>query len=205
MVAYATEAVKRNLDAGMEIRQDSFWEARGGFAPAAQETFEAVLVAAQRDPEERKIPFMGSAYAYISCDPAMTATASHWLIRTAESLTWTQFQLLALVARADELDLAGIRVGQSPHTWDGIALHKELSDLGSGNRYLIHGGLDTRPSGIKVPTALLERFKLQSSGRILFGALNLGDIPLAELHDLARRLRRPPEEAEQASDDEALK
>lgn len=47
----------------MQIRQDSFWDARGGFVPDAQETFEAVLVAAQRDPEERKLPFMGSAYA----------------------------------------------------------------------------------------------------------------------------------------------
>lgn len=46
-----------------KIRHDSFWDARGGFVPDAQETFEAVLVAAQRDPEERKLPFMGSAYA----------------------------------------------------------------------------------------------------------------------------------------------
>ncbi|MDQ1060462.1 hypothetical protein QFZ23_004363 [Arthrobacter globiformis] len=201
VVTFATDAVNRNLEAGMTIRQDSFWQARGGFAPDAQETFEAVLVAAQRDPEERKLPFMGSAYAYISCDPAMTAAASHWLIRQAESLTWTQFQLLALVAREDELDLAGIRIGQSARNWDSVALHRELSDLGLGGRYLIHGGMETRSSGIQVPTGLLERYKLQNPGLILFGALHLRDISLSELQDLASRLRRPIEEAEQASAD----
>ncbi|WP_156133875.1 hypothetical protein [Pseudarthrobacter phenanthrenivorans] len=193
VVTFTTQAVRRNLEAGMTIRSDSFWEPRGGFAPDAQETFEAVLLAAQRDPEERKLPHMGSLYAYIACDPAMTATASHWLIRTAESLTWSQFQLLALVGRSDEFDLEGIKIGQSARNWDSVALHKELSDLGLGGRYLIHGGMEELPNKIQVPTGMLHRYKLPNPGSILYGALGLAEIPTEELEDIVHRLRKPVE------------
>ncbi|KIC66307.1 hypothetical protein RM50_12295 [Pseudarthrobacter phenanthrenivorans] len=152
-----------------------------------------MLLAAQRDPEERKLPHMGSLYAYIACDPAMTATASHWLIRTAESLTWSQFQLLALVGRSDEFDLEGIKIGQSARNWDSVALHKELSDLGLGGRYLIHGGMEELPNKIQVPTGMLHRYKLPNPGSILYGALGLAEIPTEELEDIVHRLRKPVE------------
>jgi hypothetical protein len=191
VVTFTTEAVRRNVEGGMTIRTDSFWEPRGGFAPDAQETFEAVLLAAQRDPEERKLPYMGSLYAYIACDAAMTATASHWLIRTAESLTWSQFKLLALVGRSDEFDLEEIKIGQPARNWDSIALHKELSDLGLGGRYLIHGGTEELANKVQIPTAMLHRYKLQNPGAILYGALGLAEVPIEELEDIVRRLRRP--------------
>jgi hypothetical protein len=82
-----------------------------------------------------------------------------------------------------------------------VALHKELSDLGLGGRYLIHGGMEKLQNGIEVPTGLLERYKLQNPGLILFGALHLSDIPLSELQDLVSRLRRPIEESEKALTD----
>lgn len=123
------------------------------------------------------------------------------MIRQAESLTWMQFQLLALVARAGELDLAGIRIRQSARKWDGVALHKELSDLGLGGRYLIHGGIETLQNGSEVPTDQLERYNLQNPGQILFSALHLSDIAIPELQDLVLRLRRPVEATEEASAD----
>jgi hypothetical protein len=191
VVAFATAAVNRNLEAGMTIRQDSFWQARGGFAPAAQETFEAVLLASQREPEERKLPHLGNAYAYIASDPAMTPTASHWLIKTAETMTWTQFQLLSMVARTDELEVSGITLGKGANNWDSVSLHKELVDLGSGGRYFIHGGYETLESGIKIPSNSLASQRLVNPGTLLFGALRLGDIPRSDLQDIVTRLRRP--------------
>ncbi|MFD0046970.1 hypothetical protein ACFVGV_17450 [Pseudarthrobacter scleromae] len=194
-VTFATAAVKRNLGMGMSIRQDSFWEARGGFPPPAQETLEAVLMAAQRDPEERKLRLLGNAYAYIACDPAMTPSASHWLIKTAEALTWTQLQLLSLVARVDELETSGIAIGKGANNWDSVSLHKELIDLGTGGRFLIHGGYETLQNGIKIPSSALSTQRLVNPGTLIFGALRLGDIATSELEDIVARLRRPVSQA----------
>ncbi|WP_157361040.1 hypothetical protein [Arthrobacter sp. EPSL27] len=185
--------MKRNLSNGMSIRQDSFWEARGGFPPPAQETFEAVLMAAQRDPEERKLRYLGNAYAYIACDPAMTPSASHWLIKTAEALTWTQLQLLSMVASLEELNTSGIILGKGANNWDSVSLHKELLDLGS--RYFIHGGYETLENGIEVPSSALPTQRLLNPGTLIFGALRLADVPHSDLEDIVARLRRPISQA----------
>jgi hypothetical protein len=191
VVRYATQAVRRNQAAGMTLRTDHFWEARGGYAPPAQEVFEAVLIAAQREPEERKTPFMGSLFAYAAFDQGLSATAAHWAVKTAESLTWSQFQLLALVGRAEELDLAGIVIGQSALNWDSFTLHQELSNLGLGDRYLIHGGSEETWNKIQVPTSVLSNYRLQNGGKLLHAALGLVDIPTAELNEVVGRLRKP--------------
>lgn len=55
---------------------------------------------------------MGSLFAYAAFDEGLSVTAAHWDLKRAESLSWPQFQLLALGGRAEELDLAGILIGQ---------------------------------------------------------------------------------------------
>lgn len=195
-VEAASRAIRRNLAVGAPIRSDAeFWATRGGFAPAAQEVFEATLNAAKSDPEERKAPFIGQLFAYIACDENLSQSAAHWTIKTAESLTWSQFQLLAVVGRASELDLAGILIGKAANNWDSFALHRELSNLGTGGRYLIHGGSEPNSNGIELPTQKLERQFLVNEGRLLYGALGLDQVPLSELEGVVQRLRRVEDDA----------
>ena len=80
----ASEQVRTLSAAGYPLRSDDFWEARGGFPPPAQEVLEAVLLAAKRDPEERKAIHMGQMFAHIAFDPGFSASAAHWSVRTAE-------------------------------------------------------------------------------------------------------------------------
>jgi hypothetical protein len=191
VVRHTTLAVHRNQAAGMTLRRDHFWEARGGYVPPAQEVFEAVLLAAQRGPEERKVPFMGSLFAYAAFDDGLSASAAHWAVKTAESLTWSQFQLLALVGRAEELDLSGIVIGKSAPNWDSFTLHQELSNLGVGGRYLIHGGTEELWNKIEVPASVLQNYRLQNGGKLLHAALGLLDVPVNELEEVVGRLRKP--------------
>lgn len=188
---HATLAIQVNKVAGLPIRTDSFWESRGGLPPAAQEVFEAVLIAAQQEPEERKIPYMGNLFASIACHPEIPPSAAHWLIRTAESLSWTQFQLLAVVGRIDQLEVEGMKVGQANQNWDSHALHKGLSDLGVGGGYLVHAGYEPTPNGIQVPSSKLAQHKLQNLGFLLHMALRLEQVPLKDLEDIVNRMRRP--------------
>ena len=177
---------------GQSIRQDDFWQARGNIPPAGQEVFEAVLLAAQKEPQERKIPYMGNLFAYIACRPEISDVSAHWLVKTAESLSWTQFELLALVNRIDEVSVEGMSVGEPALTWDSMALHRELADLGDGEKRLTMGQpLTTENAGLEFPSTKLADQTFSESGRLLVFALGIGNIQGPRLDDLVGRLRRP--------------
>lgn len=174
---------------GQSIRQDGFWEARGNIPPVGQEVFEAVLLAAQKEPQEKKIPYMGNLFAYIACRSEISDVSAHWLVKTAESLSWTQFELLALISRIDEVDASGITVGEGALTWDSVALHRELVDLGFGEKRLMIGKPVAK--GYELPSEELDAQVFTESGRLLVIALGLEDIKGSRLDELVERLRRP--------------
>lgn len=181
---------------GDTIRRDGFWHSQGNIPPAGQEVFEAVLLAAQTEPQERKIPYMGNLFAYIACRPEISDVSAHWLVKTAESLSWTQFELLALVNRIDEVDVDGMVIGEHALTWDSVALHRELADLGWGRKSLISGKIITTANvGLQYPSTAVSDHKLTQSGLLLAVALGIEQIQGAPLDDLVQRLRRPVSDA----------
>lgn len=197
VVNHAQERVRYFQANGASIRQDDFWRARGDIPPAGQEVFEAVLLAAQTDPQERKTPYMGNLFAYIACSPEISDVSSHWLVKTAESLSWTQFELLALVNRIDEVDAKSIVVGEYAPSWDSIALHRELQDLGDGEKRLIMGKITTTERvGLQYPSRDLSEQTLSQSGMLLVAALGIDEIQGQRLDELVGRLRRPLSETE---------
>lgn len=197
VVGHAQRRVQFFKTHGVTIRQDDFWQTRGNIPPVGQEVFEAVLVAAQKDPQEQKIPFMGNLFAYIACRPEISDVSAHWLIKTAESLSWTQFELLALVNRIDEVNVEGIGVGEPALTWDSMALHRELIDLGDGEKRLTMGKtLTTENIGLEFPSTRLVDQTFTESGKLLVTALGIGDMKGSRLDALVERLRRPLNEEE---------
>jgi hypothetical protein len=195
VVSHAQQRVQLFQAHGVTIRQDDFWQARGNIPPVGQEVFEAVLVAAQKEPQEQKIPFMGNLFAYIACRPEISDVSAHWLVKTAESLSWTQFELLALINRVDEVNAEGVSIGEAALTWDSLALHRELADLGDGEKTLIMGKpRDPENMGLELPSTKLVDQTFSESGRLLVFALGIEDIKGPRLDDLVQRLRRPSDE-----------
>ncbi|GAA5188387.1 hypothetical protein GCM10023346_00300 [Arthrobacter gyeryongensis] len=187
----AGQQVRSLYAEGYKLRADDFWQARGGFPPPAQEVLEAVLLAAKRDPEERKATYMGRMFAHIAFDDGISPSAAHWAVTTAEALSWSQFQLLAVVARAEQLDVNGIVVGKSGENWDSYALHCDLRELGIDNRHLIFGGEEKTWNKISLPSSALQTFHFGSGGTLLHGLLGLEGIPIDDLVDVVTRLRAP--------------
>lgn len=195
VVSCAQQRIDFLQSQGQSIRQDDFWQARGNIPPVGQEVFEAVLLAAQKEPQEQKIPYMGNLFAYIACRPEISDVSAHWLVRIAESLSWTQFELLALINRIDEVNVEGMSLGEPALTWDSMALHRELEDLGDGEKRLMMG--KTSPGadmGLELPSTMLADQTFTESGRLLVFALGIGNIKGARLDDLVKRLRRPLDE-----------
>lgn len=195
VVSHTQARIRLLQSQGQTIRQDDFWQARGNIPPVGQEVFEAVLLAAQKEPQEQKIPYMGNLFAYIACHPEITDVSAHWLVKTAESLSWTQFELLALVNRIDEVNTEGMTVGEPALTWDSMALHRELTDLGDGEKRLTMGKtLATESMGLEFPSTKLADQTFTESGRLLVFALGIGEMQGPRLDELVGRLRRPLDE-----------
>jgi hypothetical protein len=57
---HALNAMNIIQEAGGSVRQDDFWVSSGTYISPGQQVIEGVLIAAQREPQERKLEFMGN-------------------------------------------------------------------------------------------------------------------------------------------------
>lgn len=69
--AYANQKINRNLVAGRMIRTDSFFEVIGEARPTNEEILEGVLLAAQKEYEEKKLKYLGNLYANLPFNEAV--------------------------------------------------------------------------------------------------------------------------------------
>lgn len=198
---HAAERIKAIQKDGGGLRADDFWAGIEDLPSSGEEAFEAVLLAAQGEPEERKVPFMGNLFAFIACGEFIPPTTAQWLIRTAEELSWAQYQILAIVERAEEFDLEGITVGEHAINWDSFSMHREASDLATwGGRNLINLGQRETPEKIIIPSPSFANPKLQNGGKLLAAGLGLADISGAELQSIIDRMRKPLEDSGKRAD-----
>jgi hypothetical protein len=90
----AAERILERCADGEPLREDSFVDSS---AASFVELVEGALVTAQRIYESKKLNYLGNLTASFSFEPTIDGTAANWCIRAAESLSWTQYVLLALV------------------------------------------------------------------------------------------------------------
>lgn len=105
VIAAAAETMRSKLKLGQQLRSDEFLSSHGGNRCDADEIIEGVLIAAQREHEERKIPFMGRLLANIAFDASVDRAQANFLIRTAESLSYRALCLIFVASRASVLQL----------------------------------------------------------------------------------------------------
>lgn len=90
--------VTSNYASGLKVRQDGFFSDEKYDRSAADEIFEGVLLAAQREYQEKKIPYYGSLFANIAFHPEISRAQANLLIRLAEQLSYRQLCLLQILA-----------------------------------------------------------------------------------------------------------
>ena len=84
---------------GEGIRGDGFFEANVHERAAAEEVFEGIVRAAQKETEEKKIPFIGRLFAGLAFESRVDRAHATVLIRLAEDLSYRQLCLLAIFAQ----------------------------------------------------------------------------------------------------------
>jgi hypothetical protein len=94
-----------SVGSGKTLRQDCFFSNKINERSAAEEIFEGVLIAAQREHEEKKVKFEGNFFANIVYYPSVDKTKANFLLRLARELSYTQLCIVALLVQKDRLHL----------------------------------------------------------------------------------------------------
>jgi len=99
---FAIEKIQKNLANGQTIRQDAFFINSLSDRSTANEIVEGVLLAAQREHEERKLRFYGNLVANIAFEPNINRPLANQLLQKGENLSYQQLCLLTLFLRRQE-------------------------------------------------------------------------------------------------------
>jgi len=95
-LTYFLETIKARLADGDLFRTDGFFDAGPTMRSSGEEIMEATLLAAQREPEEAKLRYLGRLLANLMFEEAFDRPQASLLVRTLEDLSYRQLLLLEL-------------------------------------------------------------------------------------------------------------
>lgn len=152
VLAFAVEyaaTVRRN---GRAVRSDDWFAPRAGGRCPAEELAEAVVAAARRSTDERRVRHLGYLLAEAAVSPDVDLELAGRALRLAESLSWRQLALLAGVGRRDRVPLPMQPLETEPRAWSAWGAREDVSDLQRG------GLLDPAVAPVR-PIATLPRLR----------------------------------------------
>ncbi len=180
----AAEIVERCRN-GESVRDDGFFDTGGRGRSEAEEAWESVLLKSQREPEEKKLPYMAHLLANLAFNTEISAAMAHQMTKAAESMTYRQLCILQLSVTKDRFNLRSRGYEeQDDFSKDLYQLMYEYYDL--YNRGLINFSgtlaaalVDVNP-GDAMPQAL---------GVDIYYQMRLHLIPDGDLEPIAAQLR----------------
>lgn len=173
----AHEFIRTRIEHGDQVRRDQFLEPGVPYGRSdAEEVFEAVLLKAKQEPQERKIPFLAHAFANAAFS-TVPAADIHVVVALAERMSYRQLMLLALAGRCDEF-------GFNP----GLQFRRTVHTTQPGQQFILRDWEELRSPGVGVlaPPATVEglRVNLTSVGEACYELLGLAEIPPDEITEL---------------------
>lgn len=96
VLAIAAAHIRERLERGDRIRVDGFFDKGPSGRSSADEVVENIALAVQRDPEERKLQYMGRLYANVAFNSEISSQMAHQMIKAGEQMTYRQLCLLKI-------------------------------------------------------------------------------------------------------------
>jgi hypothetical protein len=186
-LAFAVEYAATLGRAGRPVRADEFFSTRAGGRPAADEIAEAVVGAARRSIDERRVRHVGYLLAEVAHSPDVDAELALRALRLAEGLGWRQIALLAGVGRRDRAPLPMAPLEDDPRAWSAWGAREDVADLQRSG--LLEPAIAfPRPGGAALPRLRAADLRLTRRGVLLHRLLVLDllhdDAVTAALSDL---------------------
>ncbi len=164
--------VSKRMDNGDELRTDGFLESGSGDRAASEELLEGFLLSAQKEYEEKKIPYLSRLYANALFSPEISRPTMNRLLKIADQLTYRQLVILhvlveMLSARPDLLKQESYR---SVSGAENVVIASEVYELyrmsliGSSDAILDAAGIN--PSSLSVVGFGAHLFNLMELSRM---------------------------------------
>ena len=181
----AAADIRQRVENGESIRTDGFFDKKRTGRSDAEEVAENVLLKVQREPEEKKIQYMGYLLANIAFDSQVSVHMAHQLTKTAEQLTYRQLCILKLAVVKDDFGLRNEDYrGQGAPTKELYQVLYECLDLYLRGYINFGGEVAFGPTDVKP-----KSMTIQGMGADLFNLMKLSLIPDQDIIPIARQLK----------------
>ncbi|MYE11810.1 MAG: hypothetical protein F4X99_09115 [Gammaproteobacteria bacterium] len=192
VIAVIADDLHAKLSSDEPLRDDAFFDPGLRGRSDGDEVAESVLLKCQREPEEKKVPYMGHFFANVAFRPDISALMAHQLAKHAEQLTYRQFCLLNLATYQQShhrLRSEDYR-GQKNFTVELLQVLYELLDLYNRGFINFGGEVAFGPTDVK-PGSM----RTQGLGSHLAVLLDVSGIPDDDLTPIVAQLSVPSDSA----------
>jgi hypothetical protein len=128
-LAFAAELAVTRSHAGRPVRSDDFFRVREGGRSDAERLVEAVVSAARRTTEDRRVRHLGYLVAEVAVSPDIDPALAARALQLAEQCSWRQLVVLAAVGRRDRVPLPLAPLEDEPRAWTAWGAREDIADL----------------------------------------------------------------------------
>jgi len=183
VLALAVNKTSENIMRGKE--QNPKLAAAGTKRDSAKELCEALVLAVQRDPEEKKLKFYANLLGNLPFEKEIDAGEAHQLTRLAQGLTYRQLCLLAVFAEAGRFRLRDSHyIGYAAMTQSLLSVLLDVYELWT--RQIVGSGTLVLTTYDHIHPARIE---VHGVGGRLYRLMELRDIMPTDLEEAAQFLR----------------
>jgi hypothetical protein len=185
VLAIAAAEIKQRIENGERIRTDGFFDEKLSGRSDAEEVAESILLKSQREPEEKKIPYMGHLLSSVAFDPQISAHMAHQITKAAEQLTYRQLCILKLAVVKQVFGLRnGDYRGQGSFSKELYQVLYECLDLYHRGFINFGGEVAFGPTDIAP-----GKMTVQGLGADLFNLMKLATIPDEDIVPIAAQMK----------------
>ena len=185
VLAIATLEIHQRLKNGERLRDDEFFDKKPTGRSDAEEVAEAIMLKCQREPQEKKILYMGYLKAGIAFNSNVSADMGHQLIKVAEELTYRQFCILKFAMVKDSFKLRNESYrGQETFARELLQVLYECVNL-YHRAYINFGG----SAALDLTDVNPGSMTIQGIGGDLFRLMKLSSIPDEDIIPIAKALK----------------
>ena len=184
VMGHAIAIMNERIESGDSLRSDGFFDAGDTDRSDADSVIEAVLLKSQREPQERKLPYMSRMFAAFALEDYYSPELAHQIVKAAEQLTYRQLCILRLAAVKNRyaLRLSDYR-GQETFATALYSVLFECVDLYNKSFLNFGGEVAFGPSDVK-PGSMT----VQGLGADIYNSMQLHEIPVEDVSPIAEVL-----------------
>ena len=178
------EKIQKRMDEGKSVRDDGFFsdEERSG----ADEVFEGIMFAAQKEAEEKKLPYMANLFSNIVFDKNISREEANQLIKVAQEVSYRQLVIMQIIIVFQLGRNTFGKLNPSPetpretvyrsiHGYDNISILTEICDL--YRKGIVHSSTIIFDAASINPSKLV----LAGVGGQLYQLMELDKVPLDDI------------------------